>query len=165
MKTLDLVTLVFATVFSIPAFCFSTFNLPLEENHINQADELQVMIPIKLSPDVFKSTSKTFIPFKEDTIVIDLQEVVITQGFPEAAQDCLQRLVGFPEFARQQRLEGVVALTMRFNNDGNVEILESFGTDPGLENYVRGKLKTLHLKDCSVQINKPYNLRFTFRLI
>jgi hypothetical protein len=165
MKTLKLVTLVCGIVFSIPAFSFSTINLPQEDAYVNVADELQVMTPIKLSSGVFSSTSKLFIPYKEDTIVIDLQEIVITQGFPQSSQDCLQKHVSYPEFARQQRLEGVVALTMRFNREGNVEILDSFGSDPQLESYVHTKLHNMHLKDCSVQINKPYNLRFTFRLI
>jgi len=165
MKTLKLVTLVTGIALTQLALGFTTVNLPLEENYINQADKLQVMTPIKLSPDVFNSKSKTFILYKEDTIVIDLQEVVITQGFKEASHDCLQKQVPYPEFAKQQRLEGVVAVTMRFNNEGNVEILDSFGSDSRLESYVHGKLLALHLKDCSVQMNKPYNLRFTFRII
>ena len=165
MKTLKLVTLLFALAFSNLAFSFTTFNLPEEGNCINLADELQVMTPIRLSPDVFNATPKSFIPYKEDTIVIDLQEVVITQGFPEASHDCLQRQVSYPEFAKQQHLEGVVAVTMRFNSNGNIEIIDSFGSDSRLESYVHGKLLNIHLKDCSVQVNKPYNLRFTFRLI
>ena len=165
MKTLKLVTLVFGIAFANLAFCYSTFNLPLERNYINLADELHVMTPIKLSPDVFSTTSKTYIPNKEDTIVINLKEVVITQGFPERSHDCLQRQVSYPEFARQQHLEGVVALTMQFNREGNVEIIDSFGSDPRLESYVHDVLFKLHLKDCAVQIGKPYNLRFTFRLL
>jgi hypothetical protein len=165
MKTLKLVALVFGIVFTQLAFSFTTFNLPDEGNYINMADELQVMIPLKISPEVFNSTAKNYIPYKEDTIVIDLQEVIITQGFPEASHDCLQRQIGYPEFAKQQRLEGVVALTMRFNSYGNVEIIDSFGSDPQLESYVHEQLYKLHLKDCAVQINKPYNLRFSFRLL
>ena len=165
MKTLKLVALVFGIVFANLAFSFTTFNFPDEGNYINMADELQVMIPLKISPEVFNSTAKNFIPYKEDTIIIDLQEIVITQGFPEASHDCLHRQIGYPEFAKQQRIEGVVALTMRFNSYGNVEIIDSFGSDPQLESYVHDQLYKLHLKDCAVQINKPYNLRFSFRLL
>jgi hypothetical protein len=165
MKTLKLVALVIGIVSSNLAFCFSTFNLPLEGNSVNLADELQVMTPIKIAPDVFNTATRTYIPYKDDTIVINLQEVVITQGFPERSHDCLQKQISYPEFAKQQRLEGVVAVTMRFNREGNVEILDSFGSDPQLEGYVHSRLLNLHLKDCAVQIDKPYNLRFTFRLI
>jgi hypothetical protein len=165
MKTLKLVSLIAGIAFSNLAFSFSTFNLPVGGNSVNVTDELQVMTPIKLSPDVFTSNSKVLIPYKGDTIIIDLQEVVITQGFPEASHDCLQRQIVYPEFAKEMHLEGVVALTMRFNINGNVEILDSFGSDPRLEDYVHSKILNLHLKDCSVQVNKPYNLRFTFRLI
>jgi hypothetical protein len=165
MKTLSLVTLVFGIAFSNLCFAFTTFNLPDEGNYVNQVDELQVMTPIMPSPELFNLTPRVFIPYKEDTIVINLKEVVITQGFPERSHDCLQRQVTYPEFARQQKIEGVVAVTMRFNSFGNVEIINSFGSDPQLERYVHEKLNNLHLKDCAVQINKPYNLRFTFRLI
>jgi len=165
MKTLKLVALVFGTVFSNLGYSFTAFNLPVKANNIILADNLQVMIPIRLSPDIFKTESKTMIPYKEDTIVIDLQEVVITQGFPERSHDCLQKQITYPEFAKQQRIEGVVALTMRFNSFGNVEIIDSFGSDPQLESYVHDQLYKLHLKDCAVQINKPYNLRFSFRLL
>ena len=129
MKTLKLVSLIAGIAFSNLAFSFLLVNLPVEGNYYKPTDELQVMTPIKLSPDVFTSNSKALIPYKEDTIIIDLQEVVITQGFPEASHDCLQRQIVYPEFAKEMHLEGVVALTMRFNNHGNVEILDSFGSD------------------------------------
>jgi hypothetical protein len=146
------------------AFSFTTFNLPAAGNFVNLTDELQVMTPIKLSPDIFNTTPKTIMPSRVDTIVIDLQEVVITQGFPEKSHDCLQREVKYPEFARSQHLEGIVAVTMLFNRNGNVEIINTFGSDPDLEKYVHAQLFNLHLKDCAVEMNKPYNLRFTFRL-
>ena len=166
MKTLRLTLLLCGIALGNLAFSFSSANLPAEGNYANLNDELQVMTPIRLTPDIFKKAStNALIPLKTDTIIIDLQEVVITQGFPESSHDCLQRLIGYPEFAKKIQLQGVVALTMRFNSYGNVEILESFGSDPRLENYVTGKVMGLQLKDCSVQMNKPYNLRFTFRLI
>jgi hypothetical protein len=165
MKTLNLLTLLFGIAFTNLGFAFTTFNLPDEGNYVNQSDELKVMIPIKLSPDVFNTNSRTFIPYKEDTIVINLKEVVITQGFPERSHDCLQKQVTYPEFAKQRQIEGVVAVIMRFNSYGIVEIIDSFGSDPQLESYVHEKLHNLHLKDCAVQVNKPYNLRFTFRLM
>jgi len=166
MKTLRLTLLACGIALSNLAFSFSSINLPTEGNYTNLADELQVMTPLRLSPDIFQSAkTKALIPLKTDTIIIDLQEVVITQGFPESSHDCLQRLIGYPEFAKKIQLQGVVALTMRFNSYGNVEIIQSFGSDSRLESYVLGKVMDLHLKDCAVQINKPYNLRFAFRLI
>jgi hypothetical protein len=165
MKTLKLVTLVFAIALSDIAFARTAFDLPAESNYINLTDNLQVMTPIKLSHDLFNTTPAISFPLKEDTIVIDLQEVVITQGFPEASHDCLQRQVTYPDFAKREHIEGVVVLTMRFNSDGNVEIIDSFGSDSRLESYVHSKLYNIHLKDCAVQMNKPYNLKFTFRMI
>ena len=104
------------------------------------------------------------VPNKEDTIVIDLKEVVITEGFTQRSHACLKEHVKYPEFALKQKLEGVVAVTVLFNRNGNLVIVDSFGSDQRLESYVHEKLHELHLKNCEVGINKPYNARFIFRL-
>lgn len=116
------------------------------------------MIPVR-------STAANYPSAMVDTIIIDLGEVVITAGFPEKSHDCLHRQVKYPDFAIQQQIEGVVAVTMLFNADGNVVITDSFGSNKDLENYVHEQLHRLHLKDCAVKVNKPYNLRFAFRLL
>jgi len=148
------------------ALPFTTFNLPIDELYVNPLDKLYVNHDQSI-PLTFNGTpnNNKLNPNLEDTIIIDLNEVVITAGFPEKSHDCLQKQVKYPEFARQQHLEGVVALTMLFDRDGNVVITDSFGSDPRLENYVHEQLYRLHLKDCAVQVNKPYNLRFAFRLM
>jgi len=111
------------------------------------------MTPISISSDAFNTTTKSYIPYKMDN------------GFLNSSHDYFDQYVNYPDFAIQQHIEGVVAITMRFNSYGNVEIIDSFSNDIKLENYVNDKLSSIHLKDCSVQINKPYNIKFTFRLI
>lgn len=166
MKTLVLVFLFSALMFTQRALPFTTFNLPLDEIFVNPLDELY-MNHVPSTQLTLNGTSKDnkLTPNLEDTIIIDLNEVVITAGFPEKSHDCLQKQVKYPEFARKQHIEGLVALTMLFDSNGNVVITDSFGSDPRLENYVHEQLHKLHLKDCAVQINKPYNLRFAFRLM
>jgi hypothetical protein len=165
MKTLMFVIPFFALFICEQAFAFTTLDLRPEMLNINPPDKLLV-INNEIYPKSIPARSNTSNPTSrnEDTIIINLKEAVITEGFPARSHDCLQRQIIYPEFAKQQHIEGVVAVTMLFNSDGNVEITDSFGSDPRLENYVHEQLYRLHLKDCAVQVNKPYNLRFAFRL-
>ena len=168
MKTLKLILLVCGIVITSAAFSFTTMNLPIEGSYETPIDKVLVFQHNDMIAGamVMKNQEKS-IPNMEDTIVIDLKEVVITEGFSQQSHACLKEHVKYPDFALKQKLEGVVAVTLLFNRDGNVEIVDSFGSDPRLESYVHGKLYELHthIKNCSVQINKPYNARFTFRLL
>lgn len=165
MKTLILLIPFCALFLSEKAMAYTTFSLPVETLNINPPDKLLIVnnrtYPMQVP---VRNHTLNSSPRMEDTIIIDLKEVVITDGFPQKSHECLQRQVLYPEFAVQQHIEGVVAVTLLFNSDGNVVIKDSFGSDPELENYVHNQLHRLHLKDCAVQVNKPYNLRFAFRL-
>ena len=166
MKTLNLILLVCGIMMTSAAFSFTTLNLPIEGLYVSPVDKLMVHHQNNKVVDAMISKERNkSIPNMEDTIVIDLKEVVITEGFAERSHTCLQRQVKYPEFALKEKLEGVVAVTLHFNQDGNVVILDSFGSDSRLESYVHGKLYGIHLKDCSVEMYKPYNARFTFRLL
>jgi hypothetical protein len=150
------------------AFSYTTWNLPIQGSYENPVDKVMVFQHNDMIADVLiaKSNDKS-IPNMEDTIVIDLNEVIITESFPQHSHACLKQHVKYPDFALKEKLEGVVAVTLHFNSDGNVEILDSFSSDKRLESYVHGKLYELHMhvKNCSVKMYKPYNARFSFRLL
>ena len=168
MKTLNLILLVCGILMMNAAFSFTTWNLPIEGSYVSPVDKVMVFQHNDMIAGTLVTKSKkTSIPNMEDTIVIDLNEVVITEGFPQQSQACLQKHVKYPSFALKQKLEGVVAVTLQFNSDGNVEIMDSFGSDPRLESYVHSKLYELnmHIKNCSVKMYKQYNARFIFRLL
>lgn len=165
MKTLTLTTIICGVLWCNFAFSFTTWNLPVEGIFQNPVDNLLVfdnpnlhLNITDLSPD---QTSETNL---EDTIVVNLAEVVITDGFPVQAEACLQKRVKYPEFARKHQIEGVVAVSLRFNDAGNVEIMDAFGSNDQLKDYVLSQLMGLHPSNCYVKINKLYSLRFSFRL-
>lgn len=167
MKTLNLLILVCGILMTSAAFSFTTLNLPIEGSYKAPIDNLMVYQHNNVIADAMVAKSKVIsAPNMEDTIVIDLNEVVITEGFPQHSQACLQEHVKYPAFALKEKLEGLVAVTLLFNRDGNVEIVDSYGSDPRLESYVHEKLFQLnaHMKNCTVQMYKPYNARFSFRL-
>jgi len=166
MKTSNLILLVCGLMITSAAFSFTTVNLPIEGYYETPVDKLMVFHDqVRTAEALVTDKNDNSVPNMEDTIVIDLKEVVITEGFAQRSHACLQQQVKYPEFALKQKLEGVVAVTISFNRDGNLVIIDSFGSDPRLESYVHEKLYGLHLRNCEVEMNKPYNARFTFRLL
>ena len=166
MKTLNLILLVCGIMITSAAFSFTTLNFPIEGSYETPVDKLMVFHQNDRVADAILSNDRSKpSPNMEDTIVIDLNEVVITESFPQRSHACLQQQVKYPEFALKEKLEGVVAVTILFNRDGNVEIVDSYGSDRRLESYVHEKLFKLHLTNCAVEMHKPYNARFTFRLL
>ncbi len=164
MKTLQIILLFCGMIFFNLAYSFTAINMPVDGIYANPIDKLLVFNNPELLFDVEAEKSIDTDPNMEDTIVVNLEEIVITDGFPQRSHACLQRQVKYPDFAVREKLEGVVALTMLFNRDGNVEIVDSFGSDSRLEAYVHGQLYNLHVKNCAVDMMKPYNMRFTFRM-
>ena len=133
MKTINLILLVCCLMITSAAFCFTTWNLPIEGSYETPVDKVMVFQHNDMiAAAIFTESKDKSIPNIEDTIVIDLNEVVITEGFPQYSHACLQEHVKYPDFALKQKLEGVVAVTILFNRDGNIEIVDSFGSDPQL---------------------------------
>jgi hypothetical protein len=165
MKTLYITALICGLMISSAAYSITSINLPVQRMNIIAVDKVLVFQQNEIITDKLIADRHTkSVPNREDTIVIDLNEIVITEGFLQRSHACLTKQVKYPDFALEQKLEGVVAVTLLFNRDGNVEIVDSFGSDPSLELYVHEKLFGLHLSNCMVEMNKPYNARFTFRL-
>jgi hypothetical protein len=163
MKTLQLIAVIAGLLSSGIALSFTTSNLPVNGIAANPVDKLLVFknpeIYRLLDAGKFGNESAEM----DDTMVIDLQKVVATQSLQECSAECLQRHVTYPEFAVKENLEGVVVVNIYFNQNGNVEIADSFATDPRLEQYVHQRLLQMQPKDCYVSMYKPYNLRFLFR--
>ena len=166
MKTLKL-TLILAGLFSMNAvFSFSALNLPLDKLTSNPSEEL---IDFDKSDEVLDVvvSDKTNVKKQllKDTILIDLSDEKIVHPFPSASKDCIMKQVPYPEFAREKQIEGGVAVQFRFDENGVVHIIDACSNSLELEQYVRTKLSSLQLKNCVVDINKDYYLRFMFRIL
>jgi hypothetical protein len=165
MKTLKFVSLAIGILSCQLAFSFTTLNLPVDAIYENPVDNLYVSsLAGKMMDLNTEEITEVVTPNTEDTIVIELDEVVITAGFPMAAEQCILEQIKYPEFALKQQIEGIVALSLVFDTDGQIHVLETNSSSPEFESYVIGKLQTLHLKNCSVKVGEPYNVRFAFRL-
>ncbi|MCD4791354.1 MAG: hypothetical protein K8R37_15275, partial [Bacteroidales bacterium] len=119
MKTLKLISLIFGIFCISSAYPFTTLNLPGDIVKENLVDKLFVYGESALLMDLENLEGKENTTSKEeDTIVIDLEEVVITDGLPAESVHSIQQQVKYPYFAMKQKLEGIVAVCMVFNSNG-----------------------------------------------
>ncbi len=147
------------------AFPFTAINLPVDVLEVDELESplpfmnaiqaMEVIVPdnTNLKPDLIR-----------DTVLIDAESINRSGPFPSASKDCILSQVPYPEFAKQRQLEGGVAVRFLFDESGNVEVLESCSNSPELEQYVVQKMSQLQLKNCVVDVNKDYYMRFMFRL-
>lgn len=166
MKTLILVTLVFGLLFFLPGYSYTLFNLP-GEPVINPIDKLNVSGHDALVIDINNSKdlkSKSLETRNEDTIIINLPEIIISTPFPASARECISKQVPYPSFAEEQQLEGGVALSFKFDSNGRVQIKETNASHPELEAYVVDRVQAMSLHNCRAEIGKEYFLRFMFRM-
>lgn len=98
-------------------------------------------------------------------IIMFLEEVEISAGLPASMKECLSEAVKFPEFAREQGIEGVVVVSMFFDSNGYVRIRDSYSNSELLKSYVLERISTLQPKSCTVWMGKEYVVRFLFRII
>lgn len=166
MKTIKILIL-FTGIFCINfAYSFTTETLPESNVKENVVDKLFVYGESALLSEIENIIQEnTTSANLEDTIIVDLNEIVVTEGLNGKSKICIQKQVPYPDFAMEQKLEGVVAVCLVFDHDGNAIIKESFSSNNELENYVIDKLHHLQFSNCVLQIGKEYNLRFTFQLL
>lgn len=147
------------------AYSFTALNLPVDNLPIPDSDEIVLAETKSTVMDVVVSDNTNVnVKNLEDTILIDLSNENYAAPFPNASRECILKQIPYPEFARKKQLEGGVAVRFQFDNNGNVHVLEANSNSSELEYYVRNKLASLQLKNCVVDVNKDYYLRFMFRL-
>ncbi|MBN2172967.1 MAG: hypothetical protein JW731_02465 [Bacteroidales bacterium] len=165
MKTLKFLIFTIGIILCQLGYSFTTVNLPVEGVYENPVDNLFVSTSLdNILPAEISEINEIVTPNNEDTIIIDLDEVVITDGFPQAAEQCIIQQIKYPDFALKDQLEGMVALSLVFDDYGKIHVMEVYSSNPEFEKYVIQKLAVLHLKNCCVKVGQPYNIKFTFKL-
>lgn len=165
MKTLKIILLSLGFLYLNTAFSFTALNLPFD-----QLTKMKKVAPLSfdntkevINVVVSDNTGMTNKNLK-DTILIDLSNDEVVDAFPSASRDCIMKQVPYPAFAYEKQLEGGVTVRFKFNESGNITVLESCSNSPELEQYVVTKMASLQLKNCVADMNKDYYLRFMFRL-
>jgi len=79
----------------------------------------------------------------------------------------VEKLVGkeisYPDFAKQQKLEGVVLVDFSVNPDGTISVNQANASNASLLDYVVAKLKQLNIIPSKDNINKTYDVKFDFK--
>ena len=79
-------------------------------------------------------------------------------------KDVLNKEITYPEFAKEQKLEGVVMVSFSINESGLINIDLTNASNEDLKKYVIEKLKKLIFKDSNdIEIKSKYNMKFEFK--
>lgn len=108
------------------------------------------------------------------TIIISLISLMIisaTGSFAKAAntdnptkiEKLLKKTITFPEFAKKEKLEGVVLVSFTVNSDGTLSINLTNESSESLKKYVVEKLGQIKLKPGNAEEGKTYNVKFEFK--
>lgn len=166
MNSTKFYLLILGILCTFSVYSFTVVNLPNDNQPIPETEDVNLS-EVNSDEEVVIVSDNTNVAknLLVDTILIDLSEEKMENPFPNASRNCIIKQVPYPDFAREKKLEGGVAVRFQFDGNGSVTVLEANSSSPELEQYVRYKLANLQLKNCVVEVNKDYYLRFMFRLI
>ncbi|HNW99627.1 MAG TPA: energy transducer TonB [Bacteroidales bacterium] len=82
---------------------------------------------------------------------------------PSKVEKLLKKTITFPEFAKQEKIEGVVLVSFTVNNDGTLKINLTNESSETLKKYVIEKIKSIKLLPGNREQGKTYNVKFEFK--
>ena len=85
-------------------------------------------------------------------------------NLPENIDEILKKEISYPDFAKQQKLEGIVLVNFSVNSDGTISVNLTNESNASLRDYVVEKLKKMEILPSKNNINKTYNVKFDFEL-
>ena len=88
-----------------------------------------------------------------------------TSPFTQMLITQIEALVQYPDFARQQNIQGFVLVSFTFDESGALVVDEANSNNEILKNYVVEKLAGLDLCSHAKKTGKYYNMRFNFTLL
>ncbi len=164
MKTLKML-LIIVGIFAISsAYSFTLLNFLVDDISLNPKEN-----PIVLNQKSFHSINHFPLTIKERRIEeaeeVELDEVIITAGKLSSSIYCIRMQLGYPYWPINERIEGVVLVSLVFNSDGQVGVIAANSSNKELEKYVIEKIKQVHFNNCAVDVGKEYNIKIVFRLL
>ena len=82
---------------------------------------------------------------------------------PGNLEKMIGKQISYPDFAKQQKLEGVVLVDFSVNADGTISVNEANASNASLLDYVVAKLKQLNIIPSKDIVNKSYDVKFDFK--
>lgn len=107
------------------------------------------------------------------TIIISLISLMIisaTGSFAKAAntdnptkiEKLLKKTITYPDFAKKEKINGVVLVSFTVNNDGTLSVNLTNESNEALKKYVVDKLSKIKLKPENIEAGASYNIKFVF---
>lgn len=107
------------------------------------------------------------------TIIISLISLMIisaTGSFAKAAntdnptkiEKLLKKTIAYPDFAKKEKMNGVVLVSFTVNNDGTLSVNLTNESNEALKKYVVDKLSKIKLKPENIEAGASYNIKFVF---
>jgi len=81
---------------------------------------------------------------------------------PKDIDKILKKEISYPDFAKQQKLEGIVLINFSVNSDGTISVNLTNGSNASLKDYVVEKLEHLKIIPSKNNCDKNYNVKFNF---
>ena len=82
---------------------------------------------------------------------------------PKEIDKILKKEISYPDFAKQQKLEGIVMVNFSVNTDGTISVNTTNQSDASLKDYVVAKLRKLRIFPLNDNSVKTYSVKFNFR--
>ncbi len=101
------------------------------------------------------------------TILVILTCSFSKAGIPstnEKIDNILKKEISYPDFAKKQKLEGVVLVSFTVKADGSVKINLTNESNNSLKDYVVKKLQSLKVVT-NDSCDKTYNVKFEFKTV
>jgi len=105
----------------------------------------------------------------KSTILIGIAVIIIASfvkaGNPKSSSidKIIKKEISYPEFAKKQRLEGVVLVNFSVNKDGSIKVNLTNESDTNLKDYVVSKLKLIKVKNPEENNTLSYDVKFEFK--
>jgi hypothetical protein len=80
-------------------------------------------------------------------------------------QKIIQETIKYPEQARKDCCQGSVDVIFTVDDDGKINIENTFSTNPEIEKYVKEQLATICCKGVKTPFNEHYKVTISFKLI
>jgi hypothetical protein len=74
----------------------------------------------------------------------------------------IEELIQFPEFAKEQKMDGLVLVEFEINEYGKIEVTQMNASCPKLASYVENQLETLWIADPYVKGTHHFKFNFNY---
>lgn len=109
---------------------------------------------------------KTIIIFLIGLMVISVtgnSAKATTTDNPTKVEKLLKKTIAYPDFAKKEKMEGVVLVSFTVNNDGTLSINLTNESNKVLKEYVVDRLNQIKLKPENTEKGKTFNVKFDFK--